>query len=186
MIINAEKIKTNGAKLFKKILETYDEVIVNFRGENKYAIIDINRYLDLECHENKILLQHNEHPITPKKISYKSSEQLEISQNKLDKKLKKVILGMKKEEVYIQANEVKTQGISSFKNLFDADKTIVIQVRGRSTYVVLDIDRYKLLLTLEKDFMYNKAISSKEKFPVPLAEDDDVDIFIKSLFKNLQ
>ena len=45
----------------------------------------------------------------------------------------------------INANEIKTKGVSIFANLLEKFDELIINVRGKNQYVVLDIERYKEL-----------------------------------------
>ncbi len=54
----------------------------------------------------------------------------------------------------ISANEVKTKGVSIFSNLLKKFDELIINVRGKDKFVVLDIDRYKELRANELDLAY--------------------------------
>jgi uncharacterized protein (UPF0305 family) len=54
----------------------------------------------------------------------------------------------------ISANDVKTKGVSLFGNLLEKFDELIINVRGKNRYVVLDIDRYKELRANELDIAY--------------------------------
>jgi prevent-host-death family protein len=54
----------------------------------------------------------------------------------------------------ISANEVKTKGVSLFTDLLSKFDELVINVRGKNKFVVLDIDRYKELRANELDLAY--------------------------------
>lgn len=54
----------------------------------------------------------------------------------------------------ISANEVKTKGVSLFTELLSKFDELVINVRGKNKFVVLDIDRYKELRANELDLAY--------------------------------
>ena len=54
----------------------------------------------------------------------------------------------------ISANDVKTKGVSIFANLLDKFDELIINVRGKDKFVVLDIDRYKELRENELDLAY--------------------------------
>ena len=43
----------------------------------------------------------------------------------------------------ISANEVKTKGVSIFGDLLSKFDELIINVRGKDRYVVIDIERYK-------------------------------------------
>ena len=44
MTITANEVKTNGVSVFDKMLNKFDELIINVRGKNKYVVLDIERY----------------------------------------------------------------------------------------------------------------------------------------------
>ena len=54
----------------------------------------------------------------------------------------------------ISANEVKTKGVSLFTDLLGKFDELVINVRGKNRFVVLDIERYKELRANELDLAY--------------------------------
>ncbi len=63
----------------------------------------------------------------------------------------------------INANEVKTKGVSIFANLLEKFDELIINVRGKNQYVVLDIERYKELRANELDLAYLKSLQDIEK-----------------------
>ena len=63
----------------------------------------------------------------------------------------------------INANEVKTKGVSIFANLIEKFDELIINVRGKNQYVVLDIERYKELRANELDLAYLKSLQDIEK-----------------------
>ena len=63
----------------------------------------------------------------------------------------------------INANEVKTKGVSIFANLPEKFDELIINVRGKNQYVVLDIERYKELRANELDLAYLKSLQDIEK-----------------------
>jgi hypothetical protein len=63
----------------------------------------------------------------------------------------------------INANEVKTKGVSIFANLLEKFDELIINVRGKNQYVVLDIERYKELRVNELDLAYLKSLQDIEK-----------------------
>ena len=73
----------------------------------------------------------------------------------------------------INANEVKTKGVSIFANLLEKFDELIINVRGKNQYVVLDIERYKELRANELDLAYLKSIQDieKGKFKVQSAQE---------------
>ena len=54
----------------------------------------------------------------------------------------------------ISANEVKTKGVSLFSTILDKFDELVINVRGKDKFVVLDIQRYNELRANELDLAY--------------------------------
>jgi hypothetical protein len=62
----------------------------------------------------------------------------------------------------VMANEVKTKGVSLFDKLFEKASEVVINVRGKNKYVVIDIERYKQVRALELDRMYEEAMKDIE------------------------
>lgn len=58
----------------------------------------------------------------------------------------------------INANEVKTKGVSLFGQLLEKFDELVINVRGKEKFVVLDIERYKEFRANELDLAYLKAM----------------------------
>lgn len=64
----------------------------------------------------------------------------------------------------VSANDIKTKGVSLFDKLFEKAEEIIINVRGKDKYVVVDIERYKALRTLELDQAYHEVMKDiKEK-----------------------
>jgi len=58
----------------------------------------------------------------------------------------------------IKANEIKTNGVSMFDNLFKKFDELIINVRGKDKYVVLDIQRYKQFREVELDLTHMKVM----------------------------
>jgi len=58
----------------------------------------------------------------------------------------------------ISANEVKIKGVSIFENLLNKFDELIINVRGKDKYVVIDIERYKKFRESELDIAYLKAM----------------------------
>ncbi len=73
----------------------------------------------------------------------------------------------------ISANEVKKRGVSMFDALLDKFDELVINVRGKDKYVVLDIERYKAFREKELDLAYMQTMKEIEegKFTVQSAEE---------------
>ena len=63
----------------------------------------------------------------------------------------------------INANDVKTKGVSIFGTLLEKFDELIINVRGKNQYVVLDIERYKELRANELDLAYLKSLQDIEK-----------------------
>ena len=58
----------------------------------------------------------------------------------------------------ISANEVKTKGVSMFDGLLEKFDELIINVRGKNKYVVLDIKRYKELRENELDMAHARIM----------------------------
>ena len=58
----------------------------------------------------------------------------------------------------ISANDVKTKGVSLFTDLLSKFDELVINVRGKNKFVVLDIERYKELRANELDLAYMQTM----------------------------
>jgi len=73
----------------------------------------------------------------------------------------------------INATEVKTKGVSIFANLLEKFDELIINVRGKNQYVVLDIERYKELRANELDLAYLKSLQDivKGNFKVQTASE---------------
>lgn len=54
----------------------------------------------------------------------------------------------------IAANELKTKGISIISSLLKGLDEVLISVRGKNTYVVVDIERYEYLRECELEHAY--------------------------------
>lgn len=59
----------------------------------------------------------------------------------------------------VMANEVKTKGVSLFDKLFEKAEEVIINVRGKNKYVVIDMERYKELRAMELDKAYDNAMA---------------------------
>ena len=44
-------MKTNGVSIFGKILDKFDELVINVRGKDKFVVIDIERYKEFRANE---------------------------------------------------------------------------------------------------------------------------------------
>ncbi len=62
----------------------------------------------------------------------------------------------------INANEIKTKGVSIFATLLEKFDELIINVRGKNSFVVLDIERYKELRANELDLAYLKTMQDIE------------------------
>lgn len=62
----------------------------------------------------------------------------------------------------INANEVKTKGVSLFGQLLEKFDELIINVRGKEKFVVLDIERYKEFRANELDLAYMKTMQDLE------------------------
>ena len=51
MVISANEVKKRGVSVFDEILDKFSEVIINFRGKNRYVVIDYERYKDFREYE---------------------------------------------------------------------------------------------------------------------------------------
>jgi len=63
----------------------------------------------------------------------------------------------------ISANEVKKRGVSLFDTLLDKFDELIINVRGKDKYVVLDIERYKEFRANELDLAYMQTMDDIKK-----------------------
>lgn len=63
----------------------------------------------------------------------------------------------------INANDIKTKGVSIFSTLLDKFDELIINVRGKNKFVVIDIERYKELRANELDLAYLKTMQDIEK-----------------------
>jgi hypothetical protein len=63
----------------------------------------------------------------------------------------------------INANDIKTKGVSIFSTLLDKFDELIINVRGKNKFVVIDIERDKELRANELDLAYIKTMQDIEK-----------------------
>lgn len=63
----------------------------------------------------------------------------------------------------ISANEIKQRGVSFFDALLDKFDELIINVRGKDKYVVLDIERYKEFRANELDLAYMRTMQDIEE-----------------------
>ena len=73
----------------------------------------------------------------------------------------------------ITANELKTKGVSIIENNLDDANELIITVRGKESYVVMDIDYYNYLreCELETALHQAKAEVNKGEFVVESVDD---------------
>jgi len=62
----------------------------------------------------------------------------------------------------ITANDVKTKGVSVFDKMLQKVDELVINVRGKDKYVVIDIERYKAFRESELDIAHMKVMQDIE------------------------
>lgn len=65
---------------------------------------------------------------------------------------------MKDTLMIVSANDIKTKGVTLLDKLFESVSEVVINVRGKNKYVVIDIERYKQLRELELDRLYEETM----------------------------
>ncbi len=58
----------------------------------------------------------------------------------------------------LNANEVKTKGVSVFSSLLEKFDELIINVRGKDKFVVLELERYNELRKNELDLAYLQAM----------------------------
>lgn len=63
----------------------------------------------------------------------------------------------------ISANEVKTKGVSLFGKLLCKADELIINVRGKNKYIVLDIERYQELRQMELDLAHRKVMEDLQE-----------------------
>ncbi len=63
----------------------------------------------------------------------------------------------------VMANEIKTKGVSFLDKLFEKASEVIINVRGKNKYVVIEIQRYNALRILELDKAYDDAMADIAK-----------------------
>ena len=62
----------------------------------------------------------------------------------------------------ITANELKTKGVSTIDSALRDQEEVVISVRGREKYVVMDIDTYNRLRVAELEAAYHQTLKEVE------------------------
>ncbi|CAA6800728.1 MAG: HigA protein (Antitoxin to HigB) [uncultured Sulfurovum sp.] len=61
MVISANELKIKGVSLIENMLEKLDEVFISIRGQNKFVVVDIERYNYLrECELERALKETKE------------------------------------------------------------------------------------------------------------------------------
>jgi len=84
MTITANDVKTKGVGLFTSLLETFDELIINVRGKNKFVVIEIERYNELRAMELDIAYIQTKEDLKSKKYKTQTAkEHLEELLNEL-------------------------------------------------------------------------------------------------------
>ncbi len=63
----------------------------------------------------------------------------------------------------INASEVKRRGVSIFEELLKKFDEIIINVRGKNRYVVVDIERYNKLREAELEVAYQEILKDYKK-----------------------
>jgi len=73
----------------------------------------------------------------------------------------------------INANDVNIKGVSLFAQILEKFDEIIINVRGKNRYVVMNIERYRELRAIELDSLYEKAMREVKEgnFKVMTAEE---------------
>ena len=62
----------------------------------------------------------------------------------------------------LTANDLKTKGVSILDEALKEDQEATISVRGRDTYVVLDMERYNHLRVCELEAAYKETVDEIE------------------------
>ncbi len=78
----------------------------------------------------------------------------------------------------ITANEVKKKGVSVFESMLKKADELIINVRGKSKYVVLDIERYNEFRQNELDIAHMKVMQDIKdgKYKVQTASEHAKDL----------
>lgn len=64
--------------------------------------------------------------------------------------------------MFISANDVKVKGVAVFESMLEKAQEVIISVRGKNKYVVIDIERYEALQALELDNAYKETLEDIE------------------------
>ncbi|BAI79884.1 prevent-host-death family protein [Deferribacter desulfuricans SSM1] len=79
----------------------------------------------------------------------------------------------------ITANELKRRGVSLIDSLIKKFDEVIISVRGKQKYVVLDIDRYEKLRNSEIEIAYLNVVKDLENNRYHT----DIESYIKNISK---
>lgn len=73
----------------------------------------------------------------------------------------------------INANDVKVKGVSLFGQILEKFDELIINVRGKDSYVVIDIERYKEFRASELDIAYMQTMNDikNDNYKVQSAKD---------------
>jgi PHD/YefM family antitoxin component YafN of YafNO toxin-antitoxin module len=63
----------------------------------------------------------------------------------------------------VTANEVKQRGVSIFDELLDKFSEVIITLRGKKKYVVMDFERYNQLREAELELAYQEVMKDYEE-----------------------
>jgi len=63
----------------------------------------------------------------------------------------------------VTANEVKKRGVSLFDELFEKFDDLIISVRGKKKYIVMDYERYEKIREYELDRAYKEVMDDIER-----------------------
>jgi len=58
----------------------------------------------------------------------------------------------------ITANDLKTKGISFFDKVLEKTEEIIVSVRGKQKFVLIDMERYKQIREYELDRAYEETL----------------------------
>lgn len=77
----------------------------------------------------------------------------------------------------ISANDLKKKGVKFIEELIKKNNEIIISVRGKQKYVVIDVDRYRKLRDSELELAYIEAMKDykEEKYHT------DIETHIKNI-----
>ena len=75
MTISANEVKTKGVSVFRKVLDKFDELIINVRGKDKFVVIDIERYKEFRANELDIAYMKVMQDIKDKKFKIQSADE---------------------------------------------------------------------------------------------------------------